>query len=513
MRRSLGLIHRGLINILTACVLISFGTPVLQARQLNHSYAATNQSAQSDQFDNVRGLIREAMDKEGIPSISVAVAKGGKIVWEESFGWANREKMIPANPNTMYSMASISKPYTAVGMMRLVEEGKVDLDKPINDYLGVGKLTGYAADASGATVRRVMSHTSGLPLHYQFFYKTDDYTAPTMDETIARYGIVVNPPGEVYMYSNLGYGIIDYAESRVSGMNYADYMRTKVFLPLGLTHTSVGIGPGLEAYAAERYDSKQRPIPFYTFDHVGASAIYCSAHDLVRFGMFNLKDHLAGQQQIIKDSTMDLMQKSATPSGSDEGYGLGWGISQEFGYRVVSHTGGMPGVATSLTMFPSEDMAIVVLSNSSNITVERIAQYIAAAMLPKYAEAMSKAPEQKKQPLDSFEPFKGEWTGTLRTWQQSIPLTLTVKADGDIHVKLGDELETVLNVDTLHENHLIGFFAGNVPTPDASRHAHRVGLDIRLRNGKLEGYAAAMSTDNPIHFALSSYVQLTRKAE
>lgn len=96
-----------------------------------------------------------------LASIAVAVAHGGKIIWEESFGWADREKMIAATPQTMYSLASISKPITATGLMTLVERGAIDLDKPANEYLGTGKLTGHAGEATGATVRRVLSHTAG----------------------------------------------------------------------------------------------------------------------------------------------------------------------------------------------------------------------------------------------------------------------------------------------------------------------------------------------------------------
>ena len=254
------------------------------------------------QFDAARALIRQSVHEQGFPSIAVAVAKDGRIVWEEGFGWADLEKKITATPDTLYSLASITKPFTATGLMRLVEQGKVELDKPANDYLGVSKNQDFVGDPSEATLLRILSHTSGLPFHYQFFYDNEPYRPPSMDETIARYGILIGLPDGTSQYSNLGYGILDYIISCVTNRSYADYMRTDVFLPLGLLHTSVGIAPGLEPYVAQRYDAQQRPIPFYTFDHVGASAIYSSAHDLVRFGMFHLKDHLADQQAILSGS-------------------------------------------------------------------------------------------------------------------------------------------------------------------------------------------------------------------
>ena len=122
-------------------------------------------------LDSLRAHIRRLMDSTGTASIAVAVARNGRIIWEEGFGFADIERRTPATPTTLYSMASISKPLTATGVMKLVEQGKIDLDRPANDYLGSAKITGLAGSASDATVRRVMSHTAGLPLHYRFFYE------------------------------------------------------------------------------------------------------------------------------------------------------------------------------------------------------------------------------------------------------------------------------------------------------------------------------------------------------
>ena len=470
---------------------------------------------QNARFDQVREYVRQNMVQSSLPSISVAVAKDGKIVWEQGFGWASREKMIKATPDTMYSLASISKPFTATGVMRLVEAGKIDLDKPINDYLSAGKLTGWAGDASGATVRRVLSHTSGLPLHYQFFYENEPVQPPGMDTTIARYGVLVNPPGEVYQYSNLGFGILGYVCSRISGLNYADYMRTEVFLPLGLTHTAVGISPALEADAAQRYDGNQRLIPFYTFDHLGASAIYSSAHDLVRFGMFHLKDHLKDQQRILNDSDIDLMHKPNTPPTPDGfGYGLGWGtLESDHGYKQISHTGGMPGVRTVLNLYPAQDLAIVVLTNTSNDMVDDIARRIAAVVLPGYAEALQKDTHKAQTHQPSFQPgpqLSGNWKGRVQTWQNSIPLTLNFQSDGDVDVKLGDELETLLNNARFTDGELVGRFSGSIPTPDASRYPSNIRLDVRLRAGKLSGEVTAQTTTEPEHYGLSSFVELEK---
>src|SRR5262249_49348966 len=145
----------------------------------------------------------------------------------------------------------------------------------------------------------------------------------SMDETILRYGNLVTAPGEKFEYSNLGFGVLDYVIARVSGRAYEDFMREEVFLKLGLTHTSVGIGPGLERYQAIRYGEDGLPIPFYDFDHRGASAIYASAHDLVRFGLFHLKAHLPDQKAILSDASIDAMQKPTFTSGNYNSRGVG----------------------------------------------------------------------------------------------------------------------------------------------------------------------------------------------
>ncbi|HJZ67149.1 MAG TPA: serine hydrolase domain-containing protein, partial [Blastocatellia bacterium] len=258
-----------------------------------------DQPATPQQFDQVRALIRERLAQSQIPSISVAVARDGKIIWEEGFGWADREKKIPANEHTMYSLASISKPITMTGLMALVQQGKVDLDRPINDYLRDAKVTARVGHAADATVRRVANHTAGLPVHLQCFYENEPFRPPKMSETISRYGNLITPPGEQFNYSNLGYGILSHLIEQVSGQDFGDFMRKEIFQPLNLPHMSVvslNVRPENIGQAALRYGDDGQPLPFFTSDHPGASDIYSCVHDLVRFGMVHLKEHLADQK-------------------------------------------------------------------------------------------------------------------------------------------------------------------------------------------------------------------------
>ena len=473
------------------------------------------QRAASDPFAVARAHAKAAVTDSGVPSLAVAVSKNGKIVWEEGFGWADREARIAATEHTTYSLASISKPITATGLMILVERGRVKLDTPANEYLGTGKITGLAGDASQATVRRVANHTAGLPLHYMFYYDGAVDRVPTMDDAIARYAVTVYPPGSSYQYSNLGFGILDHIIERISGESYADFMRSEVFLPLGMTHSSIHVAQGLEPYVAVRYDNEGRRVPHYDFDHRGGSAVYSSAHDLVRFGMFHLKNHLPDQKRILADSTIDAMHKSTTGI-PNAGYGIGWSSGDDNGLHRVAHTGGMPGVNTALYLYPEENIAIAVLSNTTSRHPFTVATDIIAGMVPRYADSMKarRARQQTPTPRTWSTPTQlaGEWKGTIRTWNGTQPFTLTFQPDGDVVAKLGNAPRALLwDTQFQGDSIFLGRFAGTVPTPDASLHKHSIFLNLTLRGGKLSGQASAQTIPpDTVYYARTSYIDLEK---
>lgn len=483
--------------------------------------------ATADRFDTIRTRINQRLVEQSVPSLAVAVAQNGKIIWEEGFGWADRERRLPATEHTVYSLASISKPITATGLMALVRDGKVDLDRPIDDYLGSAKLRARIGKGSDATVRRVANHTAGLPLHAQFFYVDEPFRRPPMDETIRRYANVVTPPGEQYQYSNLGYGLLDYVIERASGQSYTEFMRREVFMPLGMTRTSIDIGPGLEPYVATRYELDGTPIPFYDFDHPGGSAVFASAHDLVRFGMFHLKNHLPDQKAILSDALIDAMHRPTADRGMSgpaatrskgplTGYSVGFSIDERNGYHMVSHSGSMGGVATQMLLLPKPDLAIVVLSNSRNSVPSEIAEAIAAEMLPDWKPTPPRKPRGQAPAFVTPPQLAGTWRGKMATYVKDVPVEVVFQPDGDVHVKLGDQLPTLVYEPSLENGLFSGEFAGYIDTPDTARYDHTVQLALNLREQKLNGTATAVTarvgkvTTARLRSALSSWVELSR---
>jgi CubicO group peptidase (beta-lactamase class C family) len=446
-------------------------------------------------FAAVRESIRARLVSQTVPSLAVAVARDGKILWEAGFGWADREKRTPATEHTMYSLASVSKPITTTGLLVLKQRGLVDLDRPVNDYLGEAKLKAWVGDARAATVRRVANHSAGLPTHARRFYEDEPYRRPPMDETILRYGNLVRPPGEQFDYSNLGYGILDYVIARRSGKSYADFMREEVFLPLGMTRASVNIGPGLAPYVAACYGADGVPIPLSDTDHRGASAVYCSAHDLVRFGLFHLRCRLRDQKAILSDDNLEAAKApSRDPVPREFGYGLGWFFTESRGYRKVGAQGGDSGTSAVLSLIPSEKIAVAVVCNTGSDLPGLVENEILASLLPEPGKEPARPQVEKhragrKDPTPAPEPtaLAGEGRGHVHTYQGDVSLTLWFRESGDVHVQLGGQLKTLLNRVERQGDSLAGMMTGDVGTEDANRRPYDLYLELKRRGDRLTG--------------------------
>ena len=449
---------------------------------------------QQDAFTSIRKLIKQKLVEKNIPSITVAVAKNGATLWEEGFGWADKENRIPADEHTLYSLASITKPITATGLMILKEQGKLDLDKPVNDYLGDAKLKAWIGDQKDVTIRRVANHSSGLPLHCQFFYEDEPYIPPPFEETLKRFGNIVAAPGERYRYSNLGYGILDYVISRISGKSYPDFIREEVFLPIGMNTAYVNIGKEQKGQHTIRYGNDGKPLPFYDFDHRGASAVYSSAHELLKFGMFHLKNHLQDHEAILSDESIDEMQSPTMKIKDDTGYGIGWEASKQSGYSIVSHDGAMGGVATQLVLVPSESLAVVVLCNSRQYALTSlIVKETLSVMLPSYRH---RAEEEDKQEPVTFKPspeLVGEWSGSVHTYKENIPISLSIKNSGDIHIKMRNQSITHLDNTRLQDGFIKGSFSGDIGTEDSNRLPYKLYISIKPRKQVLNGSVISIS--------------------
>ena len=247
--------------------------------------------------------------------------------------------------------------------MVLHEKGLLDLDAPINNYLGRTKITRRLGPTSAVTARRLAQHTSGLPNNYETYYPDEEENPPTIDWLISNYGKTMMPQDRFH-YSNLGYRILGHVMSRVSGNSFADFVRSELFLPLGMANSFVQESTEIERHHAVRHRAGTK-VPAYVTTHAPAADIYSSVHDLARFALFHLNSRLPDQPQLLSDKSILEMQNQTIPIdlwGYD--YGLGWSVGTDRkGRRHIFHGGGGAGVDAHMVLMPEAKVAVAVLAN------------------------------------------------------------------------------------------------------------------------------------------------------
>jgi len=457
------------------------------------------------------------MAARAIPSLSVAVARHGEIIWEEAFGFADKEKGIPANQETMYYVASVTKTFTATALKILEERKQIDFDRPINDYIRPMGVTSPIWNPKEATVQSVATHMAGLTTFGRNCYADQSNCRISAEETIKRYGILFWRPGDHFDYSNLGYGILGEAIRQVSGKSYADFLRDEVFLPLGMTHASVGIAPRFEKYAAVRYSSinGRRPIAYSASP--AASSIYCNAHGLALFGMFHLRAHLPNQKAILSDKSIGMMQNSTVSAGGSSRYGLGWWVHEDLnGYRGLLGQGGTDDAMAFLRLIPSEEIVVVVLTNTGDEFPPKLVDEILSVLLPPYRlrRATPSNTRQQQSSLDAkpSAPFVGKWVGNVHTYRGDLPLTFSISASGDVHAKLGSVSAVPLNKFEFSDRGLIVRLKGNLGTDeDTGPEPYDLDFELYLKGDMLYGATTTRPRPGARHGAKLSYWVELRK--
>jgi CubicO group peptidase (beta-lactamase class C family) len=181
--------------------------------------------------------VLQAISHGKATGLAIAVAHGGRIIWQEGFGWANREAGLKVSENTPFCLASITKPFTTTTLMTLVAEGKISLDDPANKHLSKSKLCGPNRNPDGASVRLLGAHAGGLPSMFEKYFRDGPARAPSTETLLQEYGRLAYPPGSCYEYSNIGFAALAAIASNVTGMDFGTLMMRRVLVPLGLSES------------------------------------------------------------------------------------------------------------------------------------------------------------------------------------------------------------------------------------------------------------------------------------
>jgi CubicO group peptidase (beta-lactamase class C family) len=365
------------------CIVLLFGLSGEVAKSKAQSTRATGKSQGGHSFvPTVDAVMPGLLQEFAVPGAAVALIRKGEVVWMQGYGFANAATKIPVTPETVFNVGSISKSPTAWAVMRLVESGKVDLDRPVEFYLKRWHLPPSKFDNSQVTVRRVLSHTSGISNHDYHGWDPETPLPPIEDSLSGKTGTgevrVVDAPGSGFHYSGANYAILQLLIEDVSGQSFQDYVKANVFQPLHMSKSQYGLPPRFQDVMAIPYDGLGTALPIRRYNELSAAGLTTTLRDLATFAAAGLNGQ-AGEpagRGVLRQQTIALMQSPAPatrwadrdPYGPDPQYGFGYTVRPEqFQGKVgIGHGGSNSGWESFFQLVPATGDGIVIMTNSSN---------------------------------------------------------------------------------------------------------------------------------------------------
>lgn len=328
-------------------------TAATTAQEKPSAYAAAREHA--------RAIAKEWLAR-GIPGFNVAVAIDGKIVYSEAFGYADLEQRVPAWQTTKFRIGSVSKPLTSAALMKLVEQGKIDLDAPIQKYVPT-----FPDKGALITPRMLAGHLGGIR-HYRDGEPDNQKHYDNVVDGLERFkdDPLIVPPGTKFSYSSYGYNLLSAAIESAAGKPFLDFEQEQVFTPLGLLNT-VADDPNEIIPQRARFYSGVKEKPTQNAMYVDNSykwaggGFISTSEDLVRFGSALL------QPGYLKAESLTLLfTPQKTKDGKETRYGMGWFISRsQSGKRIFEHSGGSVGGSSELILYPDSRLVVAFVCNFS----------------------------------------------------------------------------------------------------------------------------------------------------
>lgn len=436
-----------------------------------------------EEHDNeMSGAVENIRAAHGLPSVSAAVIRRGDLHWSYASGLADRERGATASRDTLYTLASVTKPITAVAILMLVERGLLDLNAPANAYLGDAQISSPMGLADRVTIRRLLDHTSGLPRFYSLVYADSGWRRRSIDAVIERFGKTMIEPGRILLYSNLGYAVLERVIERVSNLSYAAFVHREIFAPLGIGRSFIATAPHLPDDVAARYMESGARVPRYDSEHRGAAGAVMTVPDLARFGQF-LLDASRGNSTLLSAPLAKAMQVDhAGFQDPDDYYGLGLDIAHRGNLLTFGHSGSMPGASAELLVVPDRDLVIALAINQAHGPARRA---MMDAILARFGDI---------HPVPVIPAsLSGRWRGTIDLLEEgALPVTLELGV-GQAYALLGSERIAVVRVVDGRGGYFnIDLADGRLPARDALRTTHRIQFKLRPEGNRLAGYTVSV---------------------
>jgi CubicO group peptidase (beta-lactamase class C family) len=326
-------------------------------------------------------LLIKYFNENALPGLAIGIVDNGELVYSNALGYANLEKEIPVTIDTVFRIMSISKTFTTIGLMQLQEQGKLNIDNPVNQYLKSYKVLHNDPAAPPVTIRHMLTHTSGigemrdirdflLPVgglatspETPFFPLSEYYRGRLTPEIY---------PGQKWAYANHAFTTLAQVIEEVSGMNFNQYMVEHVFMPLGMEKTGYVRSEKVRDQLAEGYIMKKGKITLYPYLRLlaaGGGAIFSSVPEMAKYMAALMNGAKNKNGKVLNPETLEKMWEPQLDF--DErifSMGLAFFLLQKEynGHRVVEHSGGWPGFISEMLVAPDDKVGIIVFTNMSS---------------------------------------------------------------------------------------------------------------------------------------------------
>ena len=331
----------------------------------------------------IDSIVETVMFSSSMPGAAVGIVKDGELVYAKGFGVTELGGDQPVTPDSVFAMASVAKTVTGMAIMQLVEEGKIDLDAPVTDYIPYFTM---ADDRyKEITIRQLLSHTSGMGDYGDFLTQISSQDKRTDDAALDDYvrsfsdGSLLFAPGEGWYYSGAGFDTLGDVVAKVSGQSFEAYVQEHILAPLSMKDSTFlldDIDPAA-LVAPHTWDEDgnviQQDFFPYVRMHAPESGLLSTVRDMARFAIANMNHgELNGQRVLASDAYDEMWAPQAASTWVDmfgpqvTNYGLGWWVGEFQGQPIIGNYGAFAGFQTHLGIFPAQDFAVVAMVNAYN---------------------------------------------------------------------------------------------------------------------------------------------------
>ncbi|MCG7856958.1 serine hydrolase domain-containing protein [Flavihumibacter sp.] len=332
----------------------------------------------------VDSLVNAEMKSQRIPGLSLIVVRDGKIDFVKGYGYSNLEHKVPVKPETIFQAGSVGKQFTAFAVMLLVQDGKISLDD---------KLTKFFPDAPSGwdsiTVRNLLNHTSGFGDYTNNLNYRANYTEDSLYQEFKKRPLIFKV-GEKQQYSNMGYATLGIIMSKVTGKFYGEFLKDRVFTPLGMTTariiTEEDIVPNRAAgYRLLKDSLKNQEWVSPTLNTTADGSMYVTALDMAKW-----EAALNAEKLLKKDYYNMMWAPTKLNDGTNENYGFGWSIDSVNDKRILEHNGSWQGFECTIKRYPEQKIAVVVFANLKRASTYKIATRVLRIYQPELSIASVK---------------------------------------------------------------------------------------------------------------------------